>query len=126
MKLLLYARLGGAMGTGARHLVNIGVGRWLGPAFPWWTFFVNVAGCFLMGVVVEMLALRWQGSPELRTLLATGILGGFTTFSAFSLDFAALMQRNEQMHAALYLVGSVALSILALYAGMALMRWVLT
>ncbi|MGE0853534.1 MAG: fluoride efflux transporter CrcB [Hyphomicrobiaceae bacterium] len=126
MKLLLYAMVGGAMGTGARHLVNIGMGRWLGPVFPWWTFFVNVAGCFLMGVVVEMLALRWQGSTELRTLLATGILGGFTTFSAFSLDFAALMQRNEQMHAALYLVGSVALSILALYAGMSLMRWMLT
>jgi fluoride exporter len=125
MKLLLYAMIGGALGSGARHLVNVGMGRWLGAGFPWWTFFVNVAGCFLMGVVIEALALRWQGSADLRTFLATGILGGFTTFSAFSLDFAVLMQRHELLQAAFYLVGSVALSIIALYAGMWLTRWVL-
>jgi CrcB protein len=79
-----------------------------------------------MGVVIESLALKFQGSADLRTFLATGILGGYTTFSAFSLDFAFLMQRHEQMQAALYLVGSVALSILALYAGMSVTRWLLT
>jgi CrcB protein len=126
MKLLLYAMIGGALGSGARHLVNVGFGRWLGMGFPWWTFFVNVSGCLLMGVVIESLALKFQGSADLRTFLATGILGGYTTFSAFSLDFAFLMQRHEQMQAALYLVGSVALSILALYAGMSLTRWLLT
>jgi CrcB protein len=94
--------------------------------FPWWTFFVNVSGCFLMGVVIESLALKFQGSVELRTFLATGILGGYTTFSAFSLDFASLIQRHEQAQAALYLLGSVMFSILALYAGMSLTRWLLT
>ena len=126
MKLLLYAMAGGALGSGARHLVNVGAGRWLGMGFPWWTFIVNVLGCGLMGVLVEALALKFHGSVDVRTFVATGILGGFTTFSAFSLDFAVLLQRHEQMQAALYLVGSVALSILALYAGMHLTRWLLT
>jgi CrcB protein len=126
MKLLLWAMAGGAVGTAARHLANVGFGRWLGPGFPWWTFFVNVVGSFLMGVVIESLALKAAGSTELRTFLATGILGGFTTFSAFSMDFAYLVQRHEIASAALYLLGSVALSILALYAGLWLTRLVLT
>ena len=78
-----------------------------------------------MGVLVESLALKFHGSIDLRTFLATGFLGGFTTFSAFSLDFASLMQRQEHMQASLYLIGSVALSILALYAGMSVTRWLL-
>jgi CrcB protein len=126
MKLLLYAMAGGAVGTAARHLVNIGMGRWLGAGFPWWTFFVNVTGCLLMGILIEALALKFHGSTEVRTLLATGVLGGYTTFSAFSMDFAFLVQRHEQAQAVLYLVGSVALSILALYVGLWLTRWLLT
>jgi CrcB protein len=126
MKHLLYAMAGGALGSGARHLVNVGVGRWLGPGFPWWTFLVNIVGCCLMGVLVESLALKFQGSIDLRTFIATGILGGFTTFSAFSLDFAVLMQRHDHVQAAFYLVASVALAILALYAGMSATRWLLT
>jgi CrcB protein len=66
MKLLFYAMAGGALGSGARHLVNVGMGRWLGPGFPWWTFCVNVTGCFLMGVLIESLALKFQGSTDLR------------------------------------------------------------
>jgi CrcB protein len=126
MKLLLYAMAGGAVGTAARHLVNIGMGRWLGAGFPWWTFFVNVTGCLLMGILIEALALKFHGSTEVRTVLATGVLGGYTTFSAFSMDFAFLVQRHEQAQAVLYLVGSVALSILALYVGLWLTRWLLT
>jgi CrcB protein len=126
MKLLLYAMAGGALGSGARHLVNVGMGRWLGPGFPWWTFCVNVSGCFLMGVLIESLALKFQGSTDLRTLLATGVLGGYTTFSAFSLDFSYLMQRGDHMAAGFYLLGSVGLSILGLYAGLWLTRIVLT
>jgi fluoride exporter len=126
MKLLFYAMAGGALGSGARHLVNIGMGRWLGAGFPWWTLFVNVTGCFLMGALVESLALRLHGSTELRTLLATGVLGGYTTFSAFSMDFAFLVQRHEQVQAALYVVGSVVVSILAFYVGLWLVRWLLT
>ena len=86
MRLVLYAAAGGAIGTVARHLANVGFGRWLGAGFPWSTLFVNVVGGFLMGVLIEALALRFQGSLELRTFIATGILGGFTTFSAFSMD----------------------------------------
>ena len=125
MKLLLWAMAGGALGSGARHLVNVGFGRWLGAGFPWGTFFVNVTGSLLMGVLIEALALRFHGSLETRTFFATGILGGYTTFSAFSLDFAHLMQRHDYMQASLYLVGSVATSILALYAGLMLTRWAL-
>ena len=126
MKLLVWAMVGGALGSGARHLVNVGFGRWLGAGFPWWTLFVNVTGCLLMGVLIEALALRFQGSVELRTLLATGVLGGYTTFSAFSMDFAHLMQKHDYVYAGAYLVGSVVFSILAVYAGLWLTRWILT
>jgi fluoride exporter len=126
MRLVLYVAAGGAIGTAARHLVNVGFGRWLGPGFPWSTLFVNVVGGFLMGALIEALALRFDGSLELRTFLATGILGGFTTFSAFSMDAMLLMQRGETATAALYIGASVLLSILALLAGLWLMRVVLT
>ena len=79
-----------------------------------------------MGVLIEALALRLHGSIELRTFLATGVLGGYTTFSAFSLDFAFLDAAPRVRAAGAYLVGSVALSILALYAGLWLTRWLLT
>ena len=108
MRLVLYAAAGGAIGTVARHLANVGFGRWLGAGFPWSTLFVNVVGGFLMGALIEALALRFQGSLELRTFLATGILGGFTTFSAFSMDAVLLMQRGETAMAALYIGASVA------------------
>ena len=126
MRLVLYAAAGGAIGTVARHLANVGFGRWLGAGFPWSTLFVNVVGGFLMGAVIEALALRFDGSLELRTFIATGILGGFTTFSAFSMDAVLLMQRGETVAAALYIGGSVVLSILALLAGLWLTRIMLT
>jgi len=126
MRLLLLAALGGAAGSAARHLVNVGFGRWLGAGFPWSTLFVNVVGGFLMGVLIEALALKFSGSLELRTLLATGVLGGFTTFSAFSMDFVVLIQRHELMLAAVYVAASVLFAILALYAGLALTRLALT
>ncbi len=126
MRLVLYAAAGGAIGTVARHLANVGFGRWLGAGFPWSTLFVNVVGGFLMGALIEALALRFDGSIELRTFLATGILGGFTTFSAFSMDAVLMLQRGETAMAALYIGASVLLSILALLAGLWLMRMALT
>ena len=127
MKLLLWAMVGGALGSGARHAVNVGFGRWLGTGgFPWWTLSINIVGCFLMGALIEAMALRFSGSPELRTFFATGVLGGFTTFSAFSLDFATLAGRSEHLQAGLYLVVSVAASIAAFYAGLWLVRWLPT
>jgi fluoride exporter len=125
MRLLIYAAAGGAIGTVARHLANVGFGRWLGAGFPWSTLFVNVVGGFLMGAVIEALALRFDGSLELRTFIATGILGGFTTFSAFSMDAVLMMQRGETAMAAVYIGASVVLSILALLAGLWLTRLVL-
>ncbi len=125
MRLLMLASAGGAIGSGARYLVNVGCQRWLGESFPWATFGVNVVGSLLMGIVVEVVARKLGGSPEARVFLATGILGGFTTFSAFSSDVVALIGRGELGLAVLYLGASVLLSIAALYAGLALARTVL-
>ncbi len=124
MRLLLLACAGGAIGAGLRHLVNTGAVRLFGLGVPWGTIIVNVVGSFLMGLLVEALALRFNGSPEIRVFLATGILGGLTTFSAFSLDFAVLLQRGDTIVAALYLIASVSISILALFAGLAAGRMV--
>ncbi len=126
MRLILYAAAGGGIGAAARHLVNIGFGRWVGTGFPWSTLFVNVVGSFLMGVLIESFALKFKGSLELRTFLATGMLGGFTTFSAFSMDFAHLMQRHDTATGIAYAIASVIVSIAALYAGLWLVRWLVT
>lgn len=122
MKLLLLAVVGGAFGSGARHLVNIGMARAFGPNFPWGTLTVNVVGSFLMGFLVDMVLRRFGGSPELRTFLATGILGGFTTFSAFSLDITTLIGRGDTTTAIGYIAASVVFSLAVLYAGAALSK----
>lgn len=124
MRHLLLAAAGGAMGAGARYLVNVSFMRWLGPGFPWQTLTVNVIGSLMMGFLIEALALRYQGSLDLRTFLTTGLLGGFTTFSAFSLDFAVLIERKQELAAGLYLAASVGLSILALFAGLHIARMI--
>ena len=126
MRLLMLAAAGGALGAGSRHLINIGCARLFGTGFPWGTLIVNVAGSFAMAVLIEAMALKFGGSLELRTFLATGVLGGFTTFSAYSLDFATLMARKEQLLAFAYLGGSVVLAIFAFYAGLSLARALLT
>jgi fluoride exporter len=116
--------LGGGIGSALRY----GVGRaslaWLGPNFPAGTLVVNVLGCALMGVLAEWLALRDTGGANLalRHFLATGILGGFTTFSAFALDTSVLWQRGDSLATALYVFASVMLSIVGLLAGMAMAR----
>ena len=122
MRLLLLAILGGALGSGARHLVNIGAARLVGIGFPWGTFTVNIVGAFLMGLFIEALALKFQGSLELRTFFATGVLGGFTTFSAFTLDVVQMMEHGQLGLAAAYAFGSVVLCIVALGAGFMVAR----
>lgn len=122
MKMFLMAAAGGAFGAGARYLVGVGALRLIGSGFPWGTLIVNIVGSFLMGVLIEGAALKWSMTNEMRTFLATGILGGFTTFSAFSLDFAVLMERKANAAAMLYLGASVGLSILALFAGLSVIR----
>ena len=122
MRLLMLATVGGGIGAGARYLVQSAMMTRLGLAFPWWTFAINVAGSMAMGVLATLIASRYAGSPEMRAFLTTGILGGFTTFSAFSLDAANLMDKQQNAAAAFYIVGSVGLSILGLYLGIALAK----
>lgn len=115
--------LGAALGGGARHGVNVGVARLLpGLGFPLSTLIINVTGSFLMGVIAESFALRGAASHPLRLFLTTGILGGFTTFSAFSLDAVTLYERGEVGAAVVYVLASVIVALIALVAGLALMR----
>ena len=119
---LLLVAAGGAIGASLRHLVNLASLRLVGPGFPWGTMAVNVAGCFAMGVFVELLARRFNASNELRLFIGAGVLGGFTTFSAFSLDFAVLWERGAALPALAYAITSVLGSILALFLGLWLAR----
>ena len=96
---LVLVAVGGAIGASLRHLVNLASLRLVGPNFPWGTMAINIAGCLAMGVFMELLARRFNASNELRLFVATGILGGFTTFSAFSLDFAVLWERGALVSA---------------------------
>jgi len=122
MPMILWVAAGGALGSAARYLVNVAAGRLLGPEFPWGTLAVNVAGSFVMGLLIALMALKMQVSQEVRAFLTTGVLGGFTTFSAFSLDFALLVERREAGLAALYVIASVGLSLAAIFAGLKLGR----
>ena len=114
--------VGGGLGAALRHGVNRASLAYLGPAFPYGTLLVNVLGGLLMGVLAELFLSRGGGSQELRLFLTTGLLGGFTTFSAFSLDAALMWQRSDYAALALYIVASVLVSIAALFLGMATVR----
>ncbi len=116
---------GGAVGALARYGVqNLSV-FFLGHGFPWGTMIANIAGSFLMGIMIAWFAHFWQPSHSLKLFLITGCLGAFTTFSTFSLDFVTLIERSAFLNAFLYLSGSVILSIGALFAGLSLIRlWV--
>jgi CrcB protein len=114
--------LGGGLGAAIRHGANLAAARALGTAFPYGTMLINITGSFIMGLVVAYFAFKGDASQHWRLFLTTGILGGYTTFSAFSLDVALLYERGETGLAALYVLGSVAVSIVALFAGLALVR----
>jgi CrcB protein len=114
--------LGGGLGAMLRHGVNLATARLLGSAFPWHTFLINITGSLVMGLIAGWFALKAGASQDWRLFLTTGILGGYTTFSAFSLDAALLYERGELGHAAFYVVGSVVLSIAGLFAGLWLVR----
>ena len=117
--------LGGGLGAALRHGVNLLSARVLGTAFPYATIFENVSGSLVMGLLAGYFAFRGGGaSSHLQLFLTTGILGGYTTFSAFSLDAALLYERGALGLAALYILGSVVLAIAGLFAGLALARQV--
>lgn len=119
---VLLVAIGGAFGSVCRYLVGVGAGRLLGPDFPFGTMIVNITGSFIMGLFIELLALKLDGSESLRLFVAVGILGGFTTLSSFSLDTVVLFERGSAATAAVYVAGSIILSLAALVAGLHLVR----
>lgn len=114
--------VGGGLGASLRHAVNVGCARACGLNFPYGTFVINISGSLVMGLIAGYLAFKGEASQPWRLFVMTGILGGYTTFSAYSLDAALLYERGELGLAALYVVGSVVLSIAGLFAGLALVR----
>jgi CrcB protein len=125
MREILLVGLGGAVGSVARYLAGLAIIRLLGPGFPFNTLLVNVVGSFAMGLVIALLV-KYDPvvahATELRLFVAVGLLGGFTTFSSFSADVAALWERGVHAEAALYVAASVALSIAGLFLGLYAVR----
>lgn len=116
--ILLAVALGGALGSLLRYFVAGQIQSAAWPGFPWGIFLVNISGGFAMGIIAELSALKLNLSPELRAFLTVGILGGYTTFSTFSLDSALLIERGDYVGAAAYIAGSAILSVVALFAGL--------
>jgi fluoride exporter len=123
MQAYLIVFLGAGLGGALRHGVNLASARLFGLDFPCGTLIINVVGSLAMGLIAEYLALKGEASQAWRLFLTTGILGGFTTFSAFSLDAALLWERGATGQAALYVAASVALSIAGLFLGLWLVRF---
>lgn len=114
--------LGAGIGGALRHGVNLAAARLFGFEFPYGTLIVNLLGSLLMGLLAGYFAFRTGIPQHMRLFLTTGVLGGFTTFSAFSLDAALLLERHAYWSAAAYMLGSVLLSLVALFAGLGLFR----
>jgi len=114
--------IGGGIGSSLRHTINVASARVFGTAFPYHTFIINITGSIIMGLVAGYLAFKGGPSQHWRLFLMTGVLGGYTTFSAFSLDAALLYERGQIALTLLYVLGSVVLSIAGLFAGLALVR----
>jgi CrcB protein len=114
--------IGGGIGSSLRHTINVVCARCIGTAFPYGTFIINITGSTIMGLIAGYLAFKGEASQPWRLFLMTGILGGYTTFSAFSLDTALLYERGEIGLALFYVLGSVVFSIAGLFAGLALVR----
>ena len=114
--------LGAGIGGTVRHGFNVFIPRWMGSGFPYHTLVINVLGSLVMGLLAGYFALKGEASQPWRLFLMTGILGGFTTFSAFSLDASVLYERGDLMSAAIYVLGSVVVSIAALFVGLYVVR----
>lgn len=122
MSMIFVIGTGGAIGAVSRYLLSSWIASIAGTQFPWGILVVNVVGGLAMGVIAELGAQSLQVTHETRAFLTTGILGGFTTFSAFSLDTALLIERGELLNASAYILASVIGSVGALFAGLFLVR----
>ena len=123
---LIFAAVGGAIGSALRFSVGAAMLRFMGPGWPWGTYTVNIVGSLLMGLVIGWFAHKSAtGAGGAQIFLATGILGGFTTFSAFSLETARMVESKAYTQAALYAGSSVILGVLMVFAGLFIIRKVL-
>lgn len=118
MNMIIAVASGGAIGAVARFLVGRGVLHLMGPGLPWGTLAVNILGSFIIGLLVEVFALRMHASHEWQGFLIVGVLGGFTTFSAFSLEVALMIEKGQITTALIYAFGSLFLSVVALFIGL--------
>jgi CrcB protein len=121
-KILCSVAVGGALGAMIRYLLMNGIGHYINAGFPYSTLVVNVVGCFVLGSLIEVFDFQWMHGKEMRSFLVVGVLGSFTTFSAFSQDVIFLMERGELSLAGLYIMLSVVLSIAGMFAGMIFLR----
>lgn len=122
MQSFLIVFVGAGIGGALRHGVNVAAAALVGTTFPFGTLLINVAGALVMGILTEWFALKFDPGLSWRLFLTTGLMGGFTTFSAFSLEMAVLVERGAGWPAAAYVLLSVVLSIAALFAGLILVR----
>lgn len=114
---------GGGLGALLRYGVTIGISQRMGPGFPWWTFVINVTGSFVIGVVAELTQTRsFAAAPFVRVFFMVGVIGGYTTFSTFSLDALNLINERAGFMALLYVIGSVVLGLAAAFCGVAMTR----
>jgi CrcB protein len=125
-KILISVAFGGALGASLRYLLMSAIGHFVHAGFPYATLAVNVLGSFALGALIEIMALSWSPGQEMRSFLVVGVIGAFTTFSAFSQDVIFLMERGQLIWAGSYIALSIVLSIAALFAGMMVFRQVLT
>ncbi len=122
MQNILLVAMGGAIGATARYLLSGFALRTLGPGMPWGTFSANILGSFLLGILVGWLAFKGDAGTHWKMLLGTGMMGGFTTFSTFSLETVMMIERKAYSQAALYAFGSLALGVVAMFVGLMIAR----
>ncbi len=121
-KLLMSVAAGGAVGAAGRYVVSTYVTHFSGSEYPFGTLTVNIVGAIVMGALVTLMGVAWSPGPEVRAFLTTGILGGFTTFSLFSLDMAVMIERGDMITAGGYAAASVFLCVAGFFVGTHLMR----
>ena len=126
MNMIIAVAVGGALGSVARYILSGFTTDIVSSSFPWGTLSVNVLGSFLMGAVVTYMALVWNPSAEMRAFLTVGLLGGFTTFSLFSLDIINLWERGASMAAMGYIIASIIVSLLAIILGIMIVKAIIS